>query len=189
MDSPDEDPDWEVIWAEEARARREYRLSNAHSQTLEALRSEVLPRLRAGYAGHPLVAGVRSQLRDREPHVLRVMVSLVQPFWGETRTVTIQFQYRSDAICAVARLRGLPRLSEAREAADPDFNPVTWAVQVVRTRCHAAMAALNRKNSHRLVARSQAGEEAAGRSEEESWSDQPTDRHQAHHQPQTDHDS
>ncbi len=152
MDSPDEDPNWEAIWAEEARARREYRLSNAHTQTLEAIRWEVLPRLRAAYSGHPLVAGVRSELRDREPHVLRVMVVLAGRFWRQTRTVSVQFQYRSDAIRAVADLRGLPRLSEAREVADPGFDPVPWAEGVIRRRCRAAMQVLLRRRSHRMPA-------------------------------------
>lgn len=150
MDSPDEDPDWEATWAEEARARREYRLSNAHTQTLEAIRSEVLPRLRAAYTGHPLVTGVRSQLRDREPHVLRVMVVLVERFWQKTRTVAVQFQYRSDAIRAVAGLRGLPRLSEARDVADPGFDPVPWAEEVVRQRCRLVMSVLLQSHPHRL---------------------------------------
>jgi hypothetical protein len=150
MDSPDEDPDWEAIWAEEARARREYRLSNARTQTLEAIRWEVLPRLRAAYSGHPLVAGVRSELCDREPHVLRVMVVLVERFWQQTRTVSVQFQYRSDAIRAVADLRGLPRLSEAREVADPDFDPVPWAEEVIRRRCRAAMRALLQGRTYRM---------------------------------------
>jgi hypothetical protein len=162
MDRSDEDPDWEAIWAGEAQARREYRLSNAHTQTLEAIRWEVLPRLRAAYSGHPLVAAVRSELRDREPHVLRVMVVLVERFWRQTRTVAVQFHYRSDAIRTVADLRGLPRLSEAREVADPGFDPVPWAEEVIRRRCRTAMRTLLRSRPHRFAARRlEAAEEVA----------------------------
>jgi hypothetical protein len=147
MDWYDEDPDWNETWAEEFQARREYRRSDPQTQTLEAIRWEVLPRLRAAYLGHPLVASIRSQLSTYEPHLLRIIVALVKPFWQQTRKVTVQFQHQGDVIRAVAPLGGLSQLSEAREIADPNFDPAEWAETVIHQQCQLAMSALLRSTN------------------------------------------